>query len=288
MNVAAPRVRSREASSSVIQAAGMRPEPTRDQSAHEVADHVVEERIGGEIEAQSVAATRHRRNRERFHRRARLAEGGAERGKVVRSEEGGHRRCHGRDVERPMIPTDAARQQRRPHRAVGQQVGVVPSGGDEARMEIGSDRLRPLHGDAGRQIPVDPTHPGGGRALHRNVEMHDLRRRVHTGIGTPGSHAGDRRACNGAQRQFQRILNTTTVRLRLPAAKGVARVFEPQSDAHGWRRVQRKNTRESTNAAGGGMSPPPAVIMVAQRLRVFRACPSSAPEGVRSRRKAQP
>ena len=84
------------------------------QRADDVADHVMEERIGGEIEADVLAGRRDRDGRQRPGRRLRLALRRAERGKVVRADQ----RARGLASS---LPTSSARwyQPTRPARSAG-------------------------------------------------------------------------------------------------------------------------------------------------------------------------
>ncbi len=63
--------------------------------------------------------------------------------------------------------------------------------------------------------------------------MHHLCQRMNPGIGTTGTH--DAKWCTGNARQgaLKRILHGIAIRLRLPAGKTCAIIFESQRNPHG-------------------------------------------------------
>jgi hypothetical protein len=203
-----------------------------DRCTDDVADHVVEERVGGEVEAQSVAVAPQRRNRQRPDGGTCLALGGAERREVVRADEARKGSRHRVGIQRPVVPADLAGEDRRTHRRVHQHVGVVPRGGGEAGVKVGGDRCRPLHGHRRRQVRVDAAHPRRQRARRRGVEVDDLRGRVDAGVGAPGRDAADALGGDLRQRRFEHVLRAAAAGLRLPAPERLARVLETQRNSH--------------------------------------------------------
>ena len=143
-------------------------------------------RNGCSRRSRSIAAAR-----ERLHRRLRLALRGAERAEIVRADQRRGAVAHRGDVERPMVPADAPREDRRAHRPVDEQVRVMARDGGEARVEIGVHAARPEHGDLRRQVRIDAAHPGRVGTRRRGVEVHDLHRRVHAGVGAAGGDRAD-------------------------------------------------------------------------------------------------
>ena len=79
----------------------------RDERADQVADHVVQEGIRGKFEADERAVMGHARDMKGFHRRLRLALGGAERAEIVLTDDPVGGRLHRLRIERPMVPADA-------------------------------------------------------------------------------------------------------------------------------------------------------------------------------------
>ncbi len=84
-------------------------------------------------------------------------------------------------------------------------------------MKILTDRLRPAHRHGGGQIGIDAAHPGRVRTFGTGVEMRDLAKRMHAGIGTPGAMHAYRFCCDLTQGAFDYVLNGFAIRLRLPA-----------------------------------------------------------------------
>ena len=150
--------------------------------------------LAGEVEAQSVAARRAATQRVSvftgdfaWHSAARNAEKSC-----VPTSSASPPRIAATSSGRWYQPTRAG-EERRPHRPVDQQIGVVPRDGAEARVEVGGDRRRPQHGDRPRgRCALTPRTHARQRPRRRRVEVHDLRRRVHAGVGAPGRDAADR------------------------------------------------------------------------------------------------
>jgi hypothetical protein len=139
---------------------------------------------------------------------------------------------HRVDVERAMIPTDAARHQAGPHRAHEQQVDVVPRARRVACVERVADRLRPQHRHRRGQVRVHAAHPRRQRPIVGNVRVHHLRARVHARIGAPCGRRHDLAPRDRRQRVLQRVLHAASRRLRLEAAEAAAVVFEAEGEAH--------------------------------------------------------
>ena len=131
-----------------------------------------------------------------------------------------------------MKPADPPMQQRRAHGMVVENIAIAARQRGIACMEIVRHLARPAHGDAVRQVGIHPAHPGALRPGSRGVEMHNLRRRMHPGIGAPGTRNPYRRAGDVSQRPFQRILDGIALRLGLPAGEGGAFVLQSQRDSH--------------------------------------------------------
>ena len=88
----------------------------RNQAAHDVADHVVQEGVGLELEAPVGAAAADGDALHGLDRAERLAGGGAEAGEVVLAEQTGCGVLHGGLVQRAEYPADAVGFQAGAHR----------------------------------------------------------------------------------------------------------------------------------------------------------------------------
>jgi hypothetical protein len=62
--------------------------------------------------------------------------------------------------------------------------------------------------------------------------MYDLCKRMHTRVGTARANGAHALCRNASQRVFERILHRAARRLRLPAAKAAAVVFNAKCDSH--------------------------------------------------------
>ena len=185
--------------------------------------------------------------RYRLLRRLGLAFRRSERREIVPADERARGFRHRRDGERPMVPAGTPGEERGSHRTIREHVRVVAGGRGEARMEIAGDFGRPQHRDIGRQMRIDAAHPRGAGARHVAVEMHDLRRRVHAGVGASRGDRANRDAGDLRQRALERVLHAAPVGLRLPPGVGGSRVFESEGDAH--EDLQKDNGRRIDSAA---------------------------------------
>ena len=237
----APRACGRGASSSSpIQPELASPGADVDQRADDVADHVVEERIGARSRSGSASPSRRTCARASvftgdfaWHSAARKAR------EVVRADEPVRApRCMAADVERPMVPADAPGEQRRPFGAVLQQVGVVARGRGEARVERAVHRRRPEYRGRGWQGRVDAAHPRRVGAHGVRVEVDDLRNGVYARIGAPSrGNAGPARP-----RSLQAHARARPARRNPRAATGSRRTRGRRIRERGrcaWRKTQR-------------------------------------------------
>ena len=137
-----------------------------DQGTDKIADHVVQETVGPEVEHQHVAVAAHAGLVHQAHRGARLAAGGAEGGEIVLAQQQAHRLRHLRLVEREVEPAHPSRQQRRPEPPA---VTIVPI----ARGHAGKTAcLRTLHAGIRDGLPSG-LRLGGGNPLE---VVKDIRR----------------------------------------------------------------------------------------------------------------
>ena len=76
---------------------------------------------------------------------------------------------------------------------------------------------------------VAPRTQPRSRARGVRIEVNDLHRGVHAGIGAAGSRDFDRMIGNGGQRGFDDRLDAQRMRLRLPAAKALPSYSRPRA-----------------------------------------------------------
>ena len=115
------------------------PLPDRQQQADDVAHHVVQERIGGDVDREPIAAARHPQRVQPPHRRARLALGGAKRAEVVLADQRLRRLPAWRRASSGRCTSSARpRRQRRARDAVEDQIAVGAR--ERADSAHGSDR----------------------------------------------------------------------------------------------------------------------------------------------------
>ena len=173
------------ASTSASQSTGRDAAADRDQAADDVADHVMQERVG--VEARSASRRRAARSR-----RSRIVFTGdsawhsAER-KALKScspTSACAGRAHRLAVERAKGPAGEAALERGPHRRLEQQVVVAPADRAGARVEARRHEAAPLDGDVGGQVAVGAAHPGVER-----------RARPRCRSGRPGSARARRHRC---------------------------------------------------------------------------------------------
>ena len=184
--VGAATRRSRAASSSAIHAGRLLPGAHVDQRAHDVADHVVQERVGAKGEQRrALPRALHARLQKVAHRRLRLALRVAERGEVVLAQQEPRGLRPWLHVERAGDTNPRGRagsRARRAHRAAGS--GRCASA-REARVEILAHRAR----------PEDARRLGAGANWCRAPRTTSSRRALGYRNGRPGPSRARRRRC---------------------------------------------------------------------------------------------
>jgi len=136
-------------------------------------------------------------------------------------------------IQRGVVPARVARRERRPHRAVEEDVAISPRERGVAGVKRRFDPPRPEHRDRIRQQGVDAAHPRALRARRRGVEVHHLSARVNATIGAAGAGHANRLGRDPGQCRLQGVLNRAAARLRLPAQEPAAVVFDAERDARG-------------------------------------------------------
>jgi hypothetical protein len=132
-----------------------------DQRPHQVAHHVMQERVGLEVEAPVVADAGDVDAAHFLDRRQRLASRRAERAEVSLADQRPGRLAHLVDVERTEDPAAHAGFQGRTHGRLAHEERVPAPARAEARVEVGLHVLRPLHRDVLGQVAVGAAHPRG-------------------------------------------------------------------------------------------------------------------------------
>ena len=192
--------------------------PHLDQESRDVADHVVQEGVGGDIDVDELAVALHPQRFEPADRRTRLALCGAERTEVVLADEAGTTRLHRRDIERRLHPSHTPSEQRGARAAVVDRVPVVATLRGEPCMEEISHGTGPDDAGLSTEVGVDTEHPSARTADDGRVEMDHLSERMHAGVGTPSAAQIDRMVSDVADRLRQLTLDGATTGLLLPAA----------------------------------------------------------------------
>jgi hypothetical protein len=180
-------VRSRAASTSAIHAGGCSPLPTSSRLPDQVADHVVQESVGLELEIEEFTRPRPELDAgEVAHRRARLTGDGAETAEVLLADQAATGRLHRLVIERQTNPGQAFAPDRRAHETVDDGVAIPPRLRGKTRMEIVGHGHHPARYRGLRQMRIGAEQPGAFDTLRVAVEVHDLEGRVHAGVGAAG------------------------------------------------------------------------------------------------------
>jgi len=205
--------------------------PDRDQGAGDIADHVVQKRIRGDVHDHPVALAVHLDEMHLPKRALGLAALGAERGKIVVADQVLRGLMHKVCVQRRMAPGRLRRGQRRFDRPVQDDVAVEARDRAVARVKVADRRFGPEDAHAVGQVGVAAHDPGIRFPFGGRIEMHDLFDRMHAGVGPACTNHGDRFIRDFRQRLLQRGLYTAPFGLELPAAKAAAVVFDAERDA---------------------------------------------------------
>src|SRR3569623_1442436 len=162
------------------------------------------------------------------------------------------RRLHTCGVERPVFPRHPPGEKSRPHFAIENHVAVTPACRREARVEFVIDSMGPLHADALGEIGVGAVDPGARAAYGVSLEVNDLRRRMHAGVGAAGAYHPHRPVRHLGERLFDAALHRAhPALLRLPAGKITAVVFDAEGDTHGMEPFQEKVRKFTADAMAG-------------------------------------
>jgi len=198
---------------------------------HERADHradlVLQKRAGRGGDADFLAGARDIEAIERLHRRLGLALGGAERREVVAADKLLRRRVHGLGIQRPRHPPGAILLKRKIRPPVDDTITVMTFDRREARVEIQRRALHGEHRDRLRpQMEIDGVAHGLGVPVLAKIDMRDLAKRMHAGIGPSGGADDGLFARERGNRGGENALDRGAVILRLPPNKGRAIIFD--------------------------------------------------------------
>lgn len=214
-----------------------------DQQTRDVADHVMQEGVGGDIDVDELAVALHPQRLEPADRRSRLALCSAERAEVVLTDEAGTTRLHRRDIERRLHPGHTPSQQRGARAAVVDRVPVVAALRGEPGMEKISHGTGPNDAGLSSEAGVDTEHPSARTADGGGIEMDHLTERVHAGVRTPSAAQIDRMVSDMADRLGQLTLDGAPTGLLLPAAiVGAVVLHAERPSLGGYRRAGHDGT----------------------------------------------
>src|SRR5258708_40320766 len=106
------------------------------EASDDIAHHVMQKRVCGEIEQEIGAARAYSCALDEPHRSLRLALRGPKAGEIMLSDQEIDGFAHPLQVERQMKPPGAPREQRRPHRVVVENIAVASRQCRVARVKI--------------------------------------------------------------------------------------------------------------------------------------------------------
>jgi len=113
------------------------------QAAHDVADHVMQIRVGAKVSQQKISAPFDAGKVQRFNRRLGLTLGGAKRAEVVLTQQQGRSLIHRCCIQRPKVPTHASVIQCRSHGVIEQHIAIAALDGVKPRVKLRIDFARP-------------------------------------------------------------------------------------------------------------------------------------------------
>ena len=202
-----------------------------EQRAHDIANHVMQVRVGRDLQPQKIAVAPHLDPLDAPDGGFRLALHRTERGEIVLADQRLCRGMHGRGIERTMDPRRPRALQRRARAAVQDAVTVDAANGPVPRMKADAHLARPLQGNRRREPGVRAQHPGAWGAHGVGIEMNDLAGRVHAAVGAAGADDDDGLAGYEGDRGLDGILDRRRVLLRLPAGVFGAVILDDGCDA---------------------------------------------------------
>ena len=198
---------------------------------HQRANHgahlVLEERTRRCGDADLLTGARDIEAIERLDRRLGLALGGAKRREIVTADQPLRGRMHRFGVERARHVPRAILIERQVGAPIGNAVKIMPSDGGESRVEVRRGGFGAQDGDALRsQMEIDRVADGFAVPVSGEIDMRDLAKRMHTGIGASGAIDGDALASERGDRLGKNGLHRNSVILRLPADEWRTVIFD--------------------------------------------------------------
>src|SRR5690606_31000158 len=200
--------------------------------AGKVAHHVMQKRIGPNIENDQPTVLEQLKMMNGLDRRFRLALARTECTEIVGTDEYPGRFAHTLDIKRAMIPGHLFCKVCRPDLVVVNDIAIATGHCAESRIEMHGHFLGPGHADISRQVHVRTHHPCVHRARNRSVEMHHLSAGMNQCIGASGAAQGDGvTASDLAKCFFQGKLDGGhAITLALKATIARAFVFDAKGD----------------------------------------------------------
>ena len=147
--------------------------------------------------------------------------------KVVMADENLRGFVHGGVVESMHDLPGAIAVERKGSAPVGDAIEIMARGGREARVEIVGRPLAGEHADrVGSYLGVEGIVHFLRRPVLAEIDMRDLAKRMHAGIGSPGPARDRLFTGEGLDGLGETPLHRRTVLLHLPADEGRAVIFE--------------------------------------------------------------
>jgi len=131
-------------------------------------------------------------------------------------------------VERLMHPPGPVPIHGRAKKPVQYQVTIGSRSCRKACVKLVVDLLGPAHIYIVRKIAVCTEQPGTVRPICPSVEVNDLTKSVHAGIGSSGTCCLDQPVCHLRQCVFDKGLDADTITLALPAVVSCAVVLDTE------------------------------------------------------------
>ena len=179
-----------------------------------VADHVAEERVGGDLEDEHVSLARPARVLNRPHEDPVLRLRSRERAKVVAAEQERRLRAQAPDVERARIPPAAARLERRADATPPDAIAIRPRARREPRVKVGRRLLGRDDGNVFGQRGVQRLGRALGAGAASHVDARHVRERMDAGVRAARDREPGRGRVDRVERLPQSLLDGAQARLR--------------------------------------------------------------------------
>ena len=205
-----------------------------DQSANDIPDHVLQIRIGRDIDTNHIALALNTQVMDRSNRVLRLAIRRAESAEIMLANQRTRARLHQFHVEPRVEPANVLPEQSGALGTIQEEITVTPVECAETGVKLVTDHFGPAHCNRVGQHGVHTPYPRAQWTLRLRVKVNNLAKRMHTRVGPAGAYRFRFVGCDLAQRGLKRILHTASFGLRLPSAERGAIVFDSERYAHFW------------------------------------------------------